>query len=117
MNQPDYLPLSYLNHLEYCERRFWLIYVQGEMEINAAVLEGSQQHERVHTAGTDQEGEVIQHRRLYLWSDRLQIVGVDFHYLDQQQAASLLAALDEILRIIASILKTSKANEKSKMKN
>ena len=72
----DYLPLSYLNHLEYCERRFWLMYVQGEMEINAAVLEGTQQHDRAHTAGTHQEGEAVIHRQLYLWSDRLKIVGL-----------------------------------------
>jgi CRISPR-associated exonuclease Cas4 len=72
----DYLPLSYLNHLGYCERRFWLMYVQGEMEINAAVLEGTQQHDRAHTVGTHQEGEAVIHRQLYLWSDRLKIVGL-----------------------------------------
>jgi CRISPR-associated exonuclease Cas4 len=71
----DYLPLSYLNQLEYCERRFWLMYVQGEMEINAPVLEGTQQHERVHAAGLAQEGETVVYRRLYLWSERLKIVG------------------------------------------
>jgi hypothetical protein len=40
MDLPDYLPISMLNQLECCERRFWLIYVQGEMIINAPVLEG-----------------------------------------------------------------------------
>ena len=72
----DYLPLSYLNQLSYCERRFWLMFVQGEMEVNAAVLEGTQQHERVHTLGAHQTGETIIHRQLYLWSDRLRIVGL-----------------------------------------
>ena len=37
-----------LNQLEYCERRFWLMYVQSEMDVNAPVLEGIQQHERAH---------------------------------------------------------------------
>ncbi len=30
----DYLPLSMLNQLEYCERRFFLMHVRGEMEVN-----------------------------------------------------------------------------------
>ncbi len=75
MDRPDYLPISMLNQLEYCERRFWLMYVQGEMEVNAPVLEGIQQHERVHTGGVEQQGATIVHRRVYLWSDRLRLVG------------------------------------------
>jgi CRISPR/Cas system-associated exonuclease Cas4 (RecB family) len=45
----DYLPISMLNQLEYCERRFWLMYVHSEMGVNAPVLEGIQQHERAHS--------------------------------------------------------------------
>ena len=75
MTPDEYLPISYLNQLEYCERRFWLMYVQGEMVINAAVLEGAQQHERAHTAGSSHTKDVTTHRRLYIWSDRLQILG------------------------------------------
>lgn len=74
-NLPDYLPISMLNQLEYCERRFWLMYVQGEMEINAPVLEGIHQHERAHAGGSAREGELTVHRRLYLWSDRLRVAG------------------------------------------
>lgn len=75
-SEPDYLPISMLNQLEYCERRFWLMYVQGEMDINAPVLEGIVQHERVHSAGAAREGDSIAHRRVYLWSDRLRISGL-----------------------------------------
>ncbi|MFN3761935.1 MAG: CRISPR-associated protein Cas4 [Anaerolineae bacterium] len=71
----EYLPLSMLNQLEYCPRRFWLIYVCGEMEVNAPVLEGTYQHERVHAGGTTQEGDTLIHRRVYLWSDRLRVAG------------------------------------------
>ncbi|MCS7283128.1 MAG: CRISPR-associated protein Cas4 [Anaerolineae bacterium] len=71
----DYLPLSMLNQLEYCPRRFWLMYVCGEMEVNAPVLEGQYQHERVHAGGTSWEGETLVHRRVYLWSDRLRVAG------------------------------------------
>ena len=88
MDEPDYLPLSYLNQLEYCERRFWLMYVQGEMEINAPVLEGIHQHERVHSGGTTQAGETKLHRRLYVWSDRLKIAG--FADVVEEQAGRLM---------------------------
>ena len=64
-----------LNQLEYCERRFWLMYVQGEMEINAPVLEGIQQHERAHAGGVERDGETTIRRRVYLWSDRLRVAG------------------------------------------
>jgi CRISPR-associated exonuclease Cas4 len=75
MDAPDYLPISMLNQLEYCERRFWLMYVHNEMEVNAPVLEGIQQHERAHSAGREQDGETTVRRRVYLWSDRLRVVG------------------------------------------
>jgi len=75
MDLPDYLPISMLNQLEYCERRFWLMYVHGEMEVNAPVLEGIQQHERAHTGGVERDGGTIIRRRVYLWSDQLRVAG------------------------------------------
>lgn len=75
MEQADYLPISMLNQLAYCERRFWLMYVYGEMEVNAPVLEGILQHERVHEEGTERDGDTVFHRRVYLWSDRLRVAG------------------------------------------
>lgn len=71
----DYLPISMLNQWAYCPRRFYYVYVLGEMEVNAPVLEGALQHERVHHAGVEQEGEMRLHRRVYVWSDRLGVVG------------------------------------------
>jgi len=71
----DYLPISMLNQLEYCERRFWLMYVLGEMEVNAPVLEGIQQHERVHEDRQERDGETTIYRRVYVWSDRLCVAG------------------------------------------
>ena len=69
------LPISMLNQYAYCPRRFWLMYVQGEMAINAAVLEGTLQHERVHTAGHATEGGAVRYRRLHLWSDEWGLTG------------------------------------------
>ncbi|HQH37166.1 MAG TPA: CRISPR-associated protein Cas4 [Anaerolineae bacterium] len=75
MEREEYLPLSMVNQYSYCPRRFWLMYVQGEMVINAPVLEGALQHERVHTSGQAQEENVVCYRRLYLWSDHLRLSG------------------------------------------
>jgi CRISPR-associated exonuclease Cas4 len=73
---PDYLPLSFINQYVYCPRRFWLMYVQNEMEINAPVLEGVIRHQRAHQAGEqkDEHGRTL--RSVQLWSDALRIKGV-----------------------------------------
>ncbi len=72
----DLLPLSYINQYVYCARRFWYIYVQGEMKENAHVLRGVINHERAHTPGyeTIPTGVTI-HRRVYVYSHRLGISG------------------------------------------
>lgn len=73
----DYLPISTLNKLVYCPRRFWYMYLQGEIEINADMLEGSLQHQtRADKPGqeTDDRGRAV-YRRIWIWSDRLQIAG------------------------------------------
>jgi len=74
-NQEDYLPISMLNQLEYCERRFYLMHVMGEMEVNAHVLEGTFRHEKAHTAGRETESGVLTRRKVYVWSDELRIAG------------------------------------------
>lgn len=71
----DLLPISILNQIEYCERRFYLMHVQGEMEVNAHVLEGSLRHQNVHTAGMEQHPQQNEFRRVYVWSEALQIAG------------------------------------------
>ena len=71
----DYLPLSYLNQFCYCPRRFWYMFVLGEMEENAAVLEGSLRHQRAHRPGVERDGDKVTHRRVWVHSDRLRLVG------------------------------------------
>ncbi len=76
MELPDYLPISFLNQLEYCERRFWYMFVESEMEENAYVLEGTLQHERAHAAGHETADDVhTTQRRVYIYSDRLKLAG------------------------------------------
>jgi hypothetical protein len=48
----DYLPLSMLNQLEYCERRFFLMHVRGEMEVNAQHVTGKKKSEGISTFGS-----------------------------------------------------------------
>lgn len=73
----DYLPISLLNQLLYCPRRFWYMHVLGEMEVNAPVLEGTLQHEHAHEAGRNDDvaGEPVAYRRVMVWSDRLALSG------------------------------------------
>lgn len=71
----EYMPISMLNQFEYCTRRFYYMHVLGEMDVNAPVLEGMLQHEHVHEAGVEREGETRIYRRVYVWSDRLGVAG------------------------------------------
>ncbi|HET8909990.1 MAG TPA: CRISPR-associated protein Cas4 [Ktedonobacteraceae bacterium] len=73
---PEAIPLSYLNALEYCPRRFYYEFVQGDMLVNEFVLEGTLLHERADDPGQhrSQEGEItINH--LYLYSETLKLSG------------------------------------------
>jgi CRISPR-associated exonuclease Cas4 len=75
MELPDYLPISMLNQLNYCPRRFWLMFVLGEMAINAPVLDGTLRHHRAHTAGRERKGDKEIRRRIYVYSETLRLVG------------------------------------------
>lgn len=92
MPEVDYLPLSFLNQLEYCSRRFWLMFVEAELAINAPMLEGIYRHERAHESGSEQQGELTTHRQVYVWSDRLRVAGLaDF----VEQAAGQLQPVEQ----------------------
>lgn len=73
---PEFLQLSALNALEYCSRRFYYEFVQGEMLENEFVLAGTLLHERADEPGLHrtQEGE-RQINRLYLQSERYHLSG------------------------------------------
>jgi CRISPR-associated exonuclease Cas4 len=75
-DEVDYLPLSYLNQLEYCERRFWLMFVEGEIAINAPMLEGILRHQHAHDGGVERRGDAITYRQVYVWSERLRVAGL-----------------------------------------
>lgn len=68
--------LSYLNALEYCPRRFYYEFVQGDMIINDLVLEGTLLHELADQAGQVAKGDgEVEIRHLYLYSETLSLSG------------------------------------------
>ncbi|MGI9057647.1 MAG: CRISPR-associated protein Cas4 [Ktedonobacteraceae bacterium] len=73
---PETIPLSYLNAVEYCPRRFHYEFVQGDMLRNEFVLEGTLLHERADEPGqhTTRDGE-LQLNHLYLYSEALRLSG------------------------------------------
>ena len=73
---PESIPISALSALEYCPRRFYYQFVQGDTLVNEYVLEGTLMHRRVHQEGvkTTTEGELAT-TRLYLQSETLRIAG------------------------------------------
>ena len=73
---PESIPLSYLNAIEYCPRRFYYEFVEGEMLVNEFVLEGTLLHQKADQPGqhTTEEGEIkINH--LYLYNEVLRLSG------------------------------------------
>ncbi|HEY0757533.1 MAG TPA: CRISPR-associated protein Cas4 [Ktedonobacteraceae bacterium] len=83
------IPISALNALEYCPRKFYYQFVQGETLANEFVLEGQLAHRRVHQAGTHvtKEGE-IETTRLYLFSEALRLTG--FADVTEERAGVLI---------------------------
>jgi CRISPR-associated exonuclease Cas4 len=76
ISQREMIPISALNALEYCPRKFYYQFVQGEEMSNEFVLEGTLAHQSVDQAGTSTTAEgVIQTTRLYLASETLHLTG------------------------------------------
>jgi CRISPR-associated exonuclease Cas4 len=73
--QPEYIPLSYLNAYAYCPRRFYYEFTLGEMIVNEHVLAGRQFHERVDQPGSSTRGERVQLRRVYVCAPVLGVAG------------------------------------------
>jgi CRISPR-associated exonuclease Cas4 len=74
--QVEMIPISALNALEYCPRKFYYQFVQGEEIVNEFVLEGTLAHQEVDQAGTNTTAEgVVRTTRLYLASETLHLTG------------------------------------------
>ncbi len=72
----DLLPISALQHLQFCERQCALIHLEGLWAENRRTVEGRLLHERVHEAGAVVRGVVRHERGLQLCSHRLGLFGI-----------------------------------------
>jgi CRISPR-associated exonuclease Cas4 len=73
---PEFIPISHLNALAYCPRRYVYEFVQSEMLVNAHVVEGRLRHAGADSGGTVWADAGVQQRRVYVWSERLRLAGI-----------------------------------------
>lgn len=94
-DEASLIPLSGLQHLQFCARQFALIHVEQVWIENSLTLEGRQLHERVDESGSESRRDVRIARAVPLRSLRLGISGradvVEFH---RDPAGAVLAGVD-----------------------
>ena len=73
--EEELLPLSGLQHLAFCERRWALIHLEQQWEENLFTAEGKLLHEKAHSAEIESRPDVLIRRTLPLRSFRLGISG------------------------------------------
>lgn len=73
--EEDLLPLSGLQHLSFCERRWALIHLEQQWEENLFTVEGKLLHEKAHSASVESRPDVLVRRTLALRSFRLGLSG------------------------------------------
>jgi CRISPR-associated exonuclease Cas4 len=74
-SEEDLLPLSGLQHLSFCERRWALIHLERQWEENLFTAEGKVLHDKAHSAEIESRPEVLVRRTLALCSFRLGLSG------------------------------------------
>jgi CRISPR-associated exonuclease Cas4 len=88
LSHGEMIPISALNALEYCPRKFYYQFVQGEMLINEFVLEGALAHRQIHQPGMQTVDGEVQITGLYLCSETLRLSG--FADVIEQRAGMLI---------------------------
>ena len=73
--EEDLLPLSGLQHVTFCERRWALIHLERQWEENLFTAEGKLLHEKAHSGSVDSRPEVLVRRTVALCSFRLGFSG------------------------------------------
>lgn len=99
--EDDLLPLSGLQHVVYCERRFALVHVEQVWAENAFTVEGAHAHVRAHEADAREvRGNIRIVRGLPIRSFLLGVVGrtdvVEFHRLSEQDLTGKATTLDGV---------------------
>ncbi|MCS6805413.1 MAG: CRISPR-associated protein Cas4 [Acidobacteriota bacterium] len=75
MNREDYILISALNQFDYCPRRCYLIYCEGEFFDNEHTVEGSILHARADEPSAIRRGDTTQFRSVWLYSERHGLYG------------------------------------------
>ncbi len=87
-SEDDYLPISALQHLEFCPRRCALVHVEGQWSENVQTAEGRTLHQKVHEAPSETVAGVRVARGVRLCSQKLGLYGVadvvEFHPTDSR---------------------------------
>lgn len=73
--EDDLLPISGLQHLQFCPRQWGLIHIEQQWEENRLTAEGRVLHERTHEPGTEARPGLVIARGLRLRSLRLGLTG------------------------------------------
>lgn len=74
-SEDDLLPLSGLQHLSFCERRWALVHIERQWQENVNTAEGELLHERAHSGKVESRPDVLIRRTLPLRSLRLGLSG------------------------------------------
>jgi CRISPR-associated exonuclease Cas4 len=94
-DEDDLLPLSGLQHLTYCERRWALVHIELAWADNQYTAEGAIGHERAHSAEPESRPNCLIRRTLPLRSLKLGLSGqadvVEFHRVAVGEAGITLA--------------------------
>jgi len=75
LQEPDYIPISYLSQYWFCPRRAGLLLLEQVWSDNEYTVEGTEDHKRVHEIGTEKRGSCIKIYDFALKSDFLRLRG------------------------------------------
>src|SRR5690606_39001005 len=89
MEDEDFLPISALQHLLYCERQCALIHLERAWEENSFTMQGRILHERVDSGENEKRGDIYVVRAMPLRSRQLKLQGkadvVEFRRIKPEQ--------------------------------
>lgn len=76
MSDSDYMPISALQHILFCERQCALIHIEQQWVDNKLTVRGNILHERVDEGDEEKRADLIITRSIRLSSERFQISGI-----------------------------------------
>lgn len=75
MDEPEYLPLSWLSQISYCPRRAGLLLNERQWAESSDTAKGRAEHERVHTQRIEKRGDGAKLYEYTVFSDKLLLLG------------------------------------------